>query len=110
MHDWSRHGGTGQRITVRWSDSIKRLYARFRRSNPYALRFPLGTADRYGECMTTQVSGGGPVKAGKKPTAYVFIDEGGNFDFSPNGSRFFFLHGVTMLRPFMLDSAMAEYR
>jgi len=31
---------------------------------------------------------------------YIFLDEGGNFDFSPKGTRFFTLTAVTKERPF----------
>jgi len=31
---------------------------------------------------------------------YVFVDEAGNFDFSPSGTRYFILSALTMERPF----------
>ncbi|MBI5443455.1 MAG: DUF3800 domain-containing protein [Deltaproteobacteria bacterium] len=34
---------------------------------------------------------------------YVFLDEGGNFDFSPSGTRFFTLTSVTKRRPFRVS-------
>ena len=37
---------------------------------------------------------------------YVFLDEGGNFDFSPKGTKVFTLTGVTKLRPFVLGRAL----
>jgi len=33
---------------------------------------------------------------------YVFLDEGGNFDFSPNGTKYFTLTSVTKARPFQI--------
>ncbi len=33
---------------------------------------------------------------------YIFLDEGGNLDFSSTGTRFFTLTSVTMIRPFLL--------
>lgn len=33
-------------------------------------------------------------------TYYIYLDEAGNFDFSPNGSRYFIMTGVVMRRPF----------
>ena len=33
---------------------------------------------------------------------YIFLDEGGNFDFSPKGTRFFTLTSVTKARPFQV--------
>lgn len=33
---------------------------------------------------------------------YVFLDEGGNFDFSPSGTRYFTFTSVTKARPFQI--------
>lgn len=33
---------------------------------------------------------------------YIFLDEGGNFDFSPKGTRYFTLTSVTKARPFQI--------
>lgn len=33
---------------------------------------------------------------------YIFLDEGGNFDFTPKGTRFFTLTSVTKARPFQI--------
>ncbi|HVF12605.1 MAG TPA: DUF3800 domain-containing protein [Actinomycetota bacterium] len=44
------------------------------------------------------------------PPLYTFIDEGGNFDFSPGGTRYFTLTCVTMARPFPLEAALSELR
>lgn len=33
---------------------------------------------------------------------YIFLDEGGNFDFSPSGTNFFTLTSITKTRPFQL--------
>lgn len=34
---------------------------------------------------------------------YIFLDEGGNLDFSPSGTKYFTLSTVTKCRPFLLD-------
>lgn len=44
------------------------------------------------------------------PPAYVFIDEGGNLDFGPNGSRFFSLTSIMMPRPFPFEAQFTELR
>lgn len=36
----------------------------------------------------------------KDNTLYMFIDEGGNFDFSPKGTKYFTLSCLTEKRPF----------
>ena len=41
---------------------------------------------------------------------YVFLDEGGNFDFSPKGSKYFTLSAVSTVRPFPCDAALADLR
>lgn len=33
-------------------------------------------------------------------SAYLFLDEGGNFDFRPSGTRYFVMSSVAMRRPF----------
>ncbi len=35
-----------------------------------------------------------------KPFLYVFLDEAGNFDFSPTGTKYFILSAVSKIRPF----------
>jgi Protein of unknown function (DUF3800) len=44
------------------------------------------------------------------PTLFIFLDEGGNFDFSPKGSRFFTLTCVSFFRPFMLYPILDSYK
>lgn len=39
---------------------------------------------------------------------YSFLDEGGNFDFSPGGTRYFTLTAVTTHRPFVLHNALDD--
>jgi hypothetical protein len=39
---------------------------------------------------------------------YVFLDEGGNFDFSAEGTHYFTLTGVTAQRPFAIDTALSK--
>jgi len=41
---------------------------------------------------------------------YLFLDEGGNFDFSPGGTPFFTLTCVTARRPFALHNALDELK
>jgi hypothetical protein len=37
-------------------------------------------------------------------TLYIFLDEGGNLDFSASGTRFFTVSTITKLRPFSIES------
>lgn len=41
---------------------------------------------------------------------YLFIDEGGNLDFSPTGTRYFTITSVRTSRPFVLDAPLTELR
>ena len=41
---------------------------------------------------------------------YVFLDESGNLDFSPRGTRYFVLSGISMTRPFHLNAALEGYK
>jgi hypothetical protein len=41
---------------------------------------------------------------------YIYIDEGGNFDFSPSGTRYFVLSCVTLRRPFEINSSLDAYK
>ncbi len=41
---------------------------------------------------------------------YIFLDEGGNFDFSPTGTRYFTLTSVAMHRPFAVRDLWDDYR
>ena len=43
-------------------------------------------------------------------TAYLFLDESGNFDFSTNGTKYLFLTSVRMQRQFPAVSGLAAYR
>jgi hypothetical protein len=45
-----------------------------------------------------------------RKVAYVFLDEGGNFDFSPNGTQYFTLTSVRVFRPFPIDQYLTELR
>lgn len=45
-----------------------------------------------------------------KKVAYIFIDEGGNFDFSSNGTGFFTLTAVTKFRPFLMTNNLVELK
>ena len=44
------------------------------------------------------------------PPLYTFIDEGGDFNFSPTGSKYFTITGVTTARPFPLEEEFAALR
>ncbi len=50
-----------------------------------------------------------PLSDHQKRTVYMFLDEGGNFDFTPNGTRFFLLTCVTMERPFLINMPLGAY-
>ena len=41
---------------------------------------------------------------------YLFLDEGGNFDFKPSGTRYFTLTSVAMRRPFDLYEPLSNLR
>lgn len=42
--------------------------------------------------------------------AYLFLDEGGNFDFSPTGTRYFILSSVAMRRPFPTLGPLDDFK
>lgn len=44
------------------------------------------------------------------PTLYIFLDEGGNFDFTPSGSKHFTLTCVSLYRPFRLHTDLDTYK
>lgn len=44
------------------------------------------------------------------PPLYTFIDEGGDFNFSPTGSKYFTITSVTASRPFPLEEELAALR
>lgn len=44
------------------------------------------------------------------PTLYIFLDEGGNFDFSAGGSTYFTLTCVSLYRPFTLHTALDTFK
>lgn len=44
------------------------------------------------------------------PTLYVFLDEGGDFNFSRTGSKYFTLTSVSMRRPFALHTDLDTYK
>lgn len=43
-------------------------------------------------------------------TAFLFLDEGGNFDFTPKGSEFFTLTSLLLTRPFEVEQALRNLR
>lgn len=42
--------------------------------------------------------------------AYLFLDEGGNFDFSPTGTRYFVLTSVATRRPFPAHGPLDDFK
>lgn len=42
--------------------------------------------------------------------AYIFLDESGNFDFSPSGTRYLVLTSVGMCRPFPASDRLDDYK
>lgn len=49
-------------------------------------------------------------ESASKQVLYLFLDEGGNFDFSPTGTRYFTLTSVAMCRPFSVREPWDDYR
>ncbi|MBI3863060.1 MAG: DUF3800 domain-containing protein [Planctomycetia bacterium] len=45
-----------------------------------------------------------------RKVTYVLLDEGGNLDFSPNGSKYFTLTSLVCSRPFLFDEPLAACR
>ncbi len=43
-------------------------------------------------------------------TLYIFIDESGNFDFSPTGTKFFILTALSTVNPFDIGSPLLKLR
>lgn len=41
--------------------------------------------------------------------AYIFLDESGNLDFGPDGTRYLLLTGVTLRRPFSMNRQLDNY-
>ena len=41
---------------------------------------------------------------------FLFLDESGNLDFSPSGTRYFILTSVSMRRPFQMNHALDNYK
>jgi len=41
---------------------------------------------------------------------YIFLDEGGNFDFSPNGTKYFTITSVSAIRPFNFNPPIDSLR
>jgi hypothetical protein len=51
-----------------------------------------------------------PTLASPLKPAYLFLDEGGDLNFSPSGTKYFTLTSVMMFRPFPIDAALTELR
>lgn len=45
-----------------------------------------------------------------KPTFYVFIDESGDFNFSPNGTKYFTLTALSAVRPFPWEGPLTALK
>lgn len=43
-------------------------------------------------------------------TLYIFVDESGNFDFTPNGSKYFILAALSTMQPFAFGSPLLQLR
>jgi hypothetical protein len=43
-------------------------------------------------------------------TLYVFLDEAGNFDFSPTGTKYFMLGSIALQRPFGFSAPLSELK
>ncbi|MDO8511853.1 MAG: DUF3800 domain-containing protein [bacterium] len=43
-------------------------------------------------------------------TLYIFIDESGNFDFSPTGTKYFILTALSAIKPFDIASPLLDLR
>ena len=43
-------------------------------------------------------------------TVYIFVDESGNLDFTPNGSKYFMFNFLIKKRPFNLHNTISNYR
>jgi hypothetical protein len=41
---------------------------------------------------------------------YIFLDEGGNLDFSPKGTKYFTVSTITKCRPFSLERDLVSLR
>ena len=50
------------------------------------------------------------MSSGTLQVAYLFLDEGGNFDFSAKGTRFFTMTSVLKFRPFETSTRLAALR
>lgn len=55
-------------------------------------------------------SGGVFLKPGLQHPTYIFLDEGGNFDFSSNGTPYFTLTSVACARPFAFEQPLNDLR
>ena len=46
----------------------------------------------------------------EQPTLYLFLDESGNFDFSPKGTKFFILTGLATFDPILKREELVRLR
>ncbi len=54
--------------------------------------------------------GGNASLLGDGQRLYAFLDEGGNFDFSPGGTRYFTVTSVSLYRPFTMFQPLMELK
>lgn len=59
-----------------------------------------GTGQVNAECAITAV----PAVSPASRCFYIFLDEGGNLDFSRKGTKYFTLSSISLPRPFLLDA------
>jgi hypothetical protein len=59
--------------------------------------------DGTGHTLAAKGSSPPPAVAARHRCLYIFLDEGGNLDFSKNGTKYFTLSAITLQRPFLLD-------
>ena len=43
-------------------------------------------------------------------TLYIFVDESGNMDFSPNGTKYFTLTALSIIRPFVINEPLLNLK
>lgn len=48
--------------------------------------------------------------AGAKRCAHIFLDESGNLDFNPSGSRYFVMTSISLVRPFPWAAALDDLK
>lgn len=62
------------------------------------------------KAMPAPIPGAGQVPMADSRYLYVFLDEAGNLDFSPQGTRYFLLGAITQERPFRAHAPLDDLR